>query len=565
MSTPSAGDNPNRPYYGGLTLGNFGFKRLRKLILGLMGYGAVVALSFIIISGTERSFSRYEPEVYYPAEYVEYYSVPTSAPSPQPLPMPQPPPIEYEEPAPRIVTLASEYYIADRGYDYTIFVEFNEQLLSFHVAHDVDINYAMVTVENIVEIFDLLYESFPGWPFFDYFIRPEPGNILNRQIYYNFAQPGLVTYLYFSQALGYPLPWWLCIGLEAYLMGCEDVSFLDDEYLALALQPSTAGVPFGDGWFVPSLAPNNPQIHDIAYTIVRTWSEAQDLYDTIRFAQSDTHAFAISLNQHIADLTGLDSPAPVQFLYQFGDLKVVTPQGGYIFVYDNYDWNWARIYSFVQYMEASIEFIRNHFHITNTERIKVTLYPFGVVNVPDSIAHLAYIFGWDAPDVNFVTNDEIILASTSRLGTWAIAHEVTHIKLFRELPAYRPATWMVEGMAVLGEILFRNAFDGVRTYRFSVPTVENINALARNSSGHILPLNDDDYMFGRDVWTYDEAGSFLFYMYNRFGMEPLLAFYLSNNDNQFEMAYELFGEDLNDLMASWRGYLWPSGEPEDWW
>ena len=80
-----------------------------------------------------------------------------------------------------------------------------------------------------------------------------------------------------------------------------------------------------------------------------------------------------------------------------------------------------------------------------------------------------------------------------------------------------------------------------------------------------MPLLEDEYMFGRDEWTYDEAGSFVFYLYNRFGMEPLLYFYRSDSDNQFEIAYELFGEDLNDLMQSWRRLLWPSGEPEGWW
>jgi len=531
-----------------------------------MGYSTVVALSFLIISGAERSFVRFEAEAYFPDEIIEYYFVTAPTPQPMPMPQPQPPVVEDEEPGPRIVALSAEYYIADRGYDNTIFVDFNEQFLSFHVAYGVDLNYAMEAVENIVKVFDLMHDYFPGQPFFDYFIRPEPGNILKRQIYYNFAPaPGLATYLYFSQVLGYPLPWWLCIGLEAYITGCDDVKLLDDEYLALALQPSSGGVPFGDAWFVPSLAPQNPQINNIAYTMVRAWAEAEELYAIIRFAQTDTHAFAINFNEDIANLAGLEDFPPLQFFYQFGDIKIITPQGGYIFVYNDYEWDWARIDSFIQYMEASIEFIRDHFHITNTERIRVTLYPFGVINVPDSIAYLAYIFGWDAPDVNFVTNDEIILASTSRLGTWAIAHEVTHIMLFREFPTYRPATWMVEGMAVLGEILFRNDFDGTRTYRFSVPTVDNINNLARNSSGHILPLLENEYSFGREVWTYDEAGSFLLYLYNRFGMEPLLAFYLSNNDNQFEMAYELFGEGLVDLMTSWRGFLWPTGEPEGWW
>jgi len=89
--------------------------------------------------------------------------------------------------------------------------------------------------------------------------------------------------------------------------------------------------------------------------------------------------------------------------------------------------------------------------------------------------------------------------------------------------------------------------------------------LARNSSGHLLPLLDNEYMFGRDRWTYDEAGSFTFYLYNRFGMEYLLALYLSDNYNQLEIAYDIFGIELTDLMYSWRGFLWPSGEPEDWW
>ncbi|MCL2361870.1 MAG: hypothetical protein FWC73_08680 [Defluviitaleaceae bacterium] len=543
--------------------------KFTRLLLGLLGYSAAVVLSFLIIIGAQRTYPiRAMEQEYFAISHPEYAAMPTPSPTPPPMPIPQP--MEVIEPQPRIITLPSEYYIAYHGFEYTVFVAFGDFQLSFHVAQDIDMDYAMETVYSIVELFDLAYERFPGWPYFDYFLVSEYVNHKERRIYYNFAaepEIGIITSMFFTQRLRYQLPWWLSIGLESYLQEDGEKDLLTGEELIQALTPGRDNLPFGDAWFIASLAPTNSShdIHDIAYSLVSNWSENEVLYDFIRLAQSDTIGFVSKLNEYIAALTDTEPLAPLQFKYRFGDFEVMTGYGGYIFVRDNYEWTWPRVISFIDYMESSIGFIREHFLITNTDRIPVTLYPFGVINIPASIAALADTLGWDAPDVNFVTNDEIILASTSRFGTWAIAHEVTHIMLFREFPAYRPATWMVEGMAVLGEILFRDYFTGQQTYRFNVPTTANIDSLARNSSGHLLPVNYDEYSFSRDVWTYDEVGSFVFYLYNRFGMEPLLELYRSNNETQFEMALELFDEELDELMDSWRAHLWPSGEPRDWW
>jgi len=514
----------------------------------------------------DRIYIAQEAEAYTPQPIL-----PTPAPPISLMPPPQP---QYEEeeaePLPRIIILEAEDYISYKGYAFTVSVGFSSHPLNFHVGQEVDAAVAMETINNIVDMFDLLYELFPGQPAIDYFITTEPNNGLSRHVNYNFYEDptiGFITYLYFSQNLYYPLPWWLCIGLEHYLQSNEEVSLLTVEELTATLRPQSNAMPFGDAWFIPALAPRNPSgdIGDIGYTLVKSWSQADVLYDMIREAQTDAYRFILSFNEYKNGLLQSSDLPATQVLYRFGDFKVITSQGGYIFIDDDYEWTLARVNSFIRYMDDAIMFIRDYFQITNPYRIPVTLYPFGVINVPDSIAELAYAFGWDAPDVNFVTNDEIILASTSRFGTWAIPHEVAHILLFREFPAYRPPTWMVEGMAVLGEILFRDAFTGTRTYRFNVPTVANIDALARNSSGHILPLHYGEDTFGRDMWTYDEAGSFVLYLYNNFGIETLLAMYKSNNYNQFEIAKEIFGASLDDLLLSWRRFLWPTGEPADWW
>ena len=537
-----------------------------KTFFGLMGFSVVVALSFLVISGVEKIPIIRVAEVPVESGYYlqETYVPPVSL-------MPPPQQSVVSEPVPRFNMLEAEYYIAQQGYAFTVFVGFGEHRLSFHIADDIDIDYAMQTIENIVDVFDIAHEFFTGWPYFDYFIVAGPTDILGRRIYYGFASDpgggGLLTYLYFTQSLRYQLPKWLSIGLEGYMLNCDDVNLLSNEELSELLQVGSAIPPFGDAWFVPTLMPQGAtlEIRDISYTIVRRWSNAGTLYDLVRLAQSDTRAFATSANSYIAALKGSTTVSTLQFMYRFGDFKVVTRHGGYIFVDDNYEWTWARVESFVNYIEAAIEFIRDYFQITNTDHIRVTIYPFGVINVPESIASLAYAFGWDAPDVNFVTNDEIVLASTSRFGTWAISHEAAHILLFREFPGYNPPTWMVEGMAVLGELLFRDAFDGTRTYRFSVPSVANIDSLSRNGGGHSLPLHYNEATFGRENWTYDDAGSFVLYLYNNFGIEVLLEMYRSDNYSQFEMALELFGKELEELISSWRGFLWPNGEPEGWW
>jgi len=337
--------------------------------------------------------------------------------------------------------------------------------------------------------------------------------------------------------------------------------------LVNTLQTQTA--PFGDAWYISSMRPNGVSAYsmcDISYTIITRWSQAGTLSDKVALAQDDTHAFGISAYTYILGLIGRQAYLPLQILYQEGDILVITQQGEYIFVCNNHDWTWERVSSFIRYMDASLAFVRDHFLIQSDERVSITLYPYSVIDIPCSIADMADVFGWDAEDVNFATAEEIILASTLRFGTWATAHEAVHLFLFREFPWYQTPTWIVEGIAVLGELLFRESFDGARTYRFRVPMVNTIDDLSRNRSGHYLPLHYNEENFGRsNLWTYDDVGSLFLYLYNRFDIEPLLDFYRTDNNTQFEQALELFGYSLEELIYSWRTFLWPNGEPEGWW
>jgi len=124
---------------------------------------------------------------------------------------------------------------------------------------------------------------------------------------------------------------------------------------------------------------------------------------------------------------------------------------------------------------------------------------------------------------------------------------------------------MSEGMAVLGELLFRDAFEGAKPYRFTVPRLSNIDAMSRNGGGHSLPFFYGEATFGRENWTYDDAGSFVLYLYNNFGIEALLKMYKSDNCSQFEMALEIFGQELDELIYRWRRSLWSGNEPVGWW
>ena len=409
----------------------------------------------------------------------------------------------------------------------------------------------------------LVYESSP----------PQPLPTIQPMMPMARPQEALLFYAeeieeYIPETEYYPLPMWLYYGLNEYKSPSGDLVLLSNEDLALWLQQGPEDLPFGDAWLVPSLRPRAIAKDDIlnaAYTIVRLWSMAEELEDLVSLAETDTRAFAAIFNSYIAELAGETTVPYLHFIYKSGDFEVLTTYGSFVFVDDNYQWAWPRVNNFIYYMDSAIGFVRSHFDIQNADYIRVTLYPFGVINIPDSIAEMAEMFDWDAPEVNFVADDKIVLASTSRFGTWAFSHEVTHILLFREFPYYRPPTWMLEGMAVLGEMLFRYAFEGTRTYRFTVPTVANINTMARNGNGHRLPLHYYEYMFGRDRWTYDDAGSFVLYLYNNFGIEALLEMYKSDYYSQFEMALEIFGTQLEELMYSWRDSLWPNGEPEGWW
>jgi len=541
--------------------------RTLKRLFGLMGFGVLIVLSFLIISDVEKTFT-----LWYSTALVSpvYESTPEPVSSTQNLPQaPRPPALM--EPVPRIVVLDAERYIAQNGYPLTAFVDFGEYRLSFHLANDVDITYAQQTILSIMEVFDTVYNFFVGGAFYDFYLVAGPCDLVNRRISYNLtAAPhrGAATYLFFVQSQRHHLPKWLCSGLENYLMGGGDVMPLSDEDLVALLGQGAGGSSFGDAWFIPAFRPRTvsaDDIQNVAYTFVRRWSQAGELYDFVRLAQADIRAFATVFESYIAELTGNADVLEFHFQYRFGDFEIMTAHGSYIFVYDSYVWAWTRVLNFIDYMDAAIEYVSYRFTIDSIDNIRVNIYPFGVVSIPDAIAEMAYMFGWDAPDVNFVSNDEITLAGTARFGTWAISHEVAHILLFREFPGYHPTTWMSEGMAVLGELLFRDAFEGVRPYRFAVPMLSNIDAKSRDGNGHNLPFFYGEYSFGRNSWTYDDAGSFVLYLYNNFGIEALLEMYKSDNYSQFEMAVEIFGIELEELMNNWRRFLWPGDEPIGWW
>ena len=533
-----------------------------KTFFGLICFSAVIVLSFFVISDIEKTL------IFGPAPMLVH----ENDPQPQPVqdfpPAPRPPAVIV--PVPRIVIHDAAEHIAYRGYSHTAFVEFGERLLSFHLAGGVDMGYAQLTIISIMEVFDAAYETFAGGIFYDFYIVADYGNIPRRRINYNTVGdfcPGTITYLFFLQSGQYPLPKWLCIGIENYLM-TGDASPLSNEDLAAWLSQCAEAPAFGDAWLINSLGPRGITRDDIAnaaYTFVIRWSLAGGLNDIVDLAQSDTRAFASVFNAYIVEFTGSEEFSALHILYRFGDFKAVTAHGGYIFVDDNYAWAWPRVLIFIAYMDAAIEYVSYRFVIDYVSIISVTLYPYGVINIPDAIMEMADMFGWEAPEVNFVSSDAITLAGTSRFGTWAMSHEVAHILLFREFPDYHPATWMVEGMAVLGELLFRENFNGVRPYRFNVPTLANIDTMSRGGNGHNLPFFEDEYSFGRNSWTYEDAGSFVLYLYNNFGIEALFEMYRTDNYSQFDMAAEIFGKELEELLYSWRGFLWPGGEPTGWW
>ncbi|MCL2528536.1 MAG: hypothetical protein FWE42_08985, partial [Defluviitaleaceae bacterium] len=182
-------------------------KHIAKTLLGLVGFSAVVAISFLIISDAEKSYAARGAEVYVYEVYTPQY-IPTPTPPPILL---MPPP--QATPQPRFIVHEADDYIAYQGYATSVRVQFSERVLSFHISKDIDADSAMGTIYTIIEMFDLIHESFSVLPYYNYFITAEPGNILWRQIYYNFEPTaGVITYLYFMST-SYPLPMWLSMGL----------------------------------------------------------------------------------------------------------------------------------------------------------------------------------------------------------------------------------------------------------------------------------------------------------------------------------------------------------------
>lgn len=553
------GDNPVINLW---LAGGYMGQRTSKNIVGIIGFSMVIVLSFFIISDVEKTHSIWHnPGL----TQVVYEDTPTPY---MHAVLPAPRPSAVIGHLPRIMMLEATEYFAYKGYPITAVVELGRHSLNFHVAEGISLGCAQLAIDSIMEIFDALYEAFPAQHFWDFYLVTDDGSIPSRRINYNFAKApdsGVITYMYFVGR--YPIPMWLSMGLENYMMGGE-IAPLSNECLAAWLAHDAEGIPVGDAWLLPAIGPGGAYEGDFlnaAYTIVRRWSHTGELYDRVRLAQADNRVFLADFNAYVTEFTGNPALSDVHVLYRFGDFEVVTEHGSYIFVNGGYIWTWPRVLSFIEYMDAAINYVSTRFDISHTDNIRVTLYPFGVSNIPSVIKEMAEMFGWNALEVNFVANDKITLAGTARFGTWAMSHEVTHLLLFREFANYHPATWMVEGMAVLGELLFRESFEGTKTYRFNAPLLSNIDDKSRNGTGHTLPFLYGEETFGRETWTYDDAGSFVLYLYNNYGIDALMAMYRSDNNSQFDMALEIFGKELEELIYSWREFLWPNGEPAGWW
>jgi len=477
--------------------------------------------------------------------------------------------------------------LQQRGYPMIGVAYFREDdglSLRFNIADGVSLDIAEAAIQHMASAFSRAHQAFPSHPSriittFSLEHDIDSANVRRRYIYHDLSMErfhGLATYLYFLQPNRYTLPAWLSSGIEDYLLESNDAEAMEKDDLILWLQSnvSTEKPLFGDAYFAGSFNfyHDSGAIRDIAYTVVRILSDDGVLWDWVRLAQTDRDAFSKQANAFFESLIGNTHEVKNNFFYHFGSIEIWTPYGMYNYIEHGYAWPWEQVNAFNRYMDASILFVRNWLEFDEPGRVTVELNPFCSQN-----SEFIRIFQSDADRFgedwelygNFGMPGIAILTNAS-YGLYILTHEVVHA-IHLQIAEVTPV-WITEGLAMAGESLFRERYfdfiDYLQVYDFYYAiTLDCLHFYTLLAEGfYFLFTMGTEPTFGRTQWTYEDAGSFIVYLYRNFPAEQFL-YFISNATvrNQRNLAYNIFGKPLEDIMYEWRKYLWPCGEPYGWW
>jgi len=510
------------------------------------------------------------------AEYVPAYAhTPVYEYTPQEIELAEP--IEaYEPPPPRISFTEASESLQNQGYATVGLTYFAYgRPMRFNIAYDACSQAAEDTIEHMADTFASLYYILPGFRMATFFMEADidNANVRRRYIYHDFSQDfhGLATYLFFMQPHRYALPAWLASGIEDYVNNSG--TQIDDLAAWLTTNACPTRPLFGDAFFIPSfnLYPNHDTVRAVAYTIVRQLSDAGELWDWVDLAQSDRYEFTTQSNAFFEELSGVSHENAKDFFYHFGTFEIWTEHGQYFYVWHGYDWPWEQVQRYNEYMDFSIQFVREWLDWHEPERVKVELNPFNGQN-SEYIMTFLLAERWDEALVDYGNfgGANLAIVTHARDGLWALTHEVIHA--IHSLKNAAAPTWVIEGLAMAGEAVFRQRYyEFVRSldvYDFDmVTTPEWLRLYTLVAASHpFFFVRGTEQTFGKYEWGYEDSGSFVLFLYENFDHEQFL-YYVANTGiwNQVDVFYRTFGTTIEEALYEWRNYLWPCGEPDGWW
>ncbi|MCL2188702.1 MAG: hypothetical protein FWC16_05405 [Defluviitaleaceae bacterium] len=455
--------------------------------------------------------------------------------------------------------------ISERGFGVTAITERQGFAFRFYFHNDINVNSLEIrnAIEYFTHTFSRAHQIFPSRRYFHTVnimvdrewmqysrVRPSPplgdGRLISERLFTSLEGVtgrlvALFVDLYFIDAI----PMWFASGLEDYFLQSTCVSYIE----ALELTQWLYAHPhFGDIWFVRRF--NEPEAiemaRNIAYTLVRRWSSAGILFDMAEALVYSRYALEDALASYIKTLTqhNLDAPGRL-FFYHFGDFEVSTPQGIYFFK-TRLTLSREELYEYIEYMDAGSIFTRDLFQVGD-ERKAVThihpgFIPFDFYRIPNTEHRNFLRYGF----------------AIGNIAVWPMGwranhvHEIVHVYLDR---VGFPPVWLVEGMAMMGEVKWRYyEYNPLPTTNPRSSLLDELVVQNRMRS----PLWGISRHYPESIFqTYQQSGSFVTFLYHNFGMEKLLALYaaVSHYGNSAPHVYTIFGYTLDDLIDDWQRHL----------
>lgn len=379
-----------------------------------------------------------------------------------------------------------------------------------------------------------------------------------------------VTALIFQVTSG-ELPLWICGGISNWKMN-EGRVYLSNEQIEDWFQSNNerGWTPFGDAWFTPYMSNTGGDIEgafNVAYTLVLQLYEKNAL---VEWDEALLGSLPLSLS------TCLQNPiftAKSPYI-----LVAETPYARYHF--NTMAWTFLEIRDKISLFDRCIIFVSDFLEITldspleiyflaKEEQPMVPPIAAGRVNIETGNI---YIYRHEEPENNVL---EYFYA-------YILAHEITHMLLFNEfgftelLPGMAKDSRdiqaiLAEGMAEFVAYSFIQYLGGNYRYvmidhelkmemlvlsdtaslldaiaYFEVTGFEFIEGWRRR-----LPLmfgEASDFLSEHD--TYAQAGSFVQFLYNRYGLSNLLMVY-----DDYRRVEEMFEMNWNELAELWQNHL----------